>query len=81
MSVMPFVRAFGISGNVHEESNHRIDCVFLYDMILMLYKGIGAWTKTDESDSGNFFYIKYFEILNNVLCSPQRCRVFKFLMM
>ena len=63
MSVMPFVRAFGISGNVHEESNHRIDCVFLYDMILMLYKGIGAWTKTDESDSGNFFYMKYFVIL------------------
>ena len=54
MSVMPFVRAFGISGNVHENSNHRIDCVFLYDIILMLYKGIGAWTKSDESDSGNF---------------------------
>ena len=69
MSVMPFVQSFGIYGNLHEGCTHRIDIEFLDELLVILFKGIGAWSKKDQSDSSE-------SIINKILFS--KCRKVNF---
>ena len=62
MSVMPFVQSFGIYGNLHGGCTHRIDMQFLFELLVILFKGIGAWSKKDQSDSSE-------SIINKIIFS------------